>query len=68
MEKKTKKSLIFSGAGLVVSLGVLVLAIRSRDAAFAAVAAGVTTMYAGLFIFFMKRALEERKEAKVIAD
>ena len=67
MTKKTRNSLIFSGAGLVVSIGVLALAIRSKDAAFCAVAASVTTMYAGLFVFFVKLALNERKEAKVLA-
>ena len=68
MDKKTRNSLIFTGVGLVVSIGVLALAIRSHDAAFAVVATSVTTMYAGLFVFFLKRALEERKEEKLIAE
>lgn len=67
MNKTTRNSMIFSGLGLAVSLGVLALAIFYRDVAFAVVAASVTTMYAGLFAFFVKRALAQRKEAKAIA-
>ena len=68
MNKTTRNSLIFSSVGLVASLGVLAMAVSHREVAFAVVAASVTTMYAGLFVFFLKRALEQRKEAKAIAE
>ena len=62
MRKETRRSLIFTGLGLVMSIGLFLSAMSQHDAVWASMAVGIGVMYAGLFVFFLRIARAEAKE------